>query len=288
MTRHTSISDHVAIRSVNIRVHPWLKQLFTHNSPMTIWEQLKDFFIKTPTIDIEFKDEWVTYLESNLPLYALLPQELRLRIHEKIRQFVATTFFEGCNGLDLTDEMILTVAGQACILIINREGRPYPNLNTVLLYPSTFSSRADEEQGGQISHRLGESWSNGTVILAWDSVEHGARNVYDGHNVTLHEFAHQLDSELGGTDGTPLHHDKAAYHTWGRVIHDGYTQLVEDAEQGRKTVLDHYGATNPAEYFAVATEAFFEKPKQMLKKRPELYDMLKGYYRLDPVEWFTE
>ena len=254
---------------------------------MTIWEQLKAFFVKTPTIDIEFRDEWVTYLEENLPLYARFPPELKLRIHEKIRQFVATTFFEGCNGLELTDEMILTVAGQACILIINREGRPYPNLNTVLLYPSTFSSRIDHSDGGtHVQSRLGESWSNGTVILAWDSVEHGARNIFDGHNVTLHEFAHQLDSELGGTDGVPPLHDKAAFHTWGQVVHDGYAQLVEDAERGRKSVLDHYGATNPAEYFAVATESFFEKPKQLFKKRPELYQALKSYYRLDPIEWF--
>ncbi len=250
---------------------------------MNIWKQLKTFFGQTPTIDIEFKDEWITYLESNLPLYARFPPELKLKTHEKIGQFVATTFFEGCNGLELTDEMILTVAAQACILIINREGQPYPNLNSVLLYPSTFSSRATTGEGRV--HRLGESWSNGTVILAWDSVEHGARNIFDGHNVTLHEFAHQLDSELGTTDGVPLHHDRAAYHTWGQVVHDGYTQLIEDAERGRKTVLDYYGSTNHAEYFAVATEAFFEKPKQMLKKRPELYESLKGYYQLDPIEW---
>lgn len=252
-----------------------------------IWEQLKAFFTATPTIEIEFKDEWITYLENNLPLYARFPEELKLRIHEKIREFVATTFFEGCNGVDLTDEMILTVAGQACILVINREGRPYPNLNTVLIYPSTFSSRVTNAMGGTSTQsRLGESWSNGTVILAWDSVEHGARNIFDGHNVTLHEFAHQLDSELGSTDGVPRLNDKAAYHTWGQVMHDGYAELVDNADRGRKTVLDHYGATNPAEYFAVATEAFFEKPKQMLKKRPELYEALKGYYQLDPIEWF--
>ncbi len=253
---------------------------------MTIWDQLKAFFIKTPTIDIEFKEEWVAYLENNLPLYARFPAELKQRIHDKIGQFVATTFFEGCGGLELTDEMILSVAGQACMLIIHREGRPYPNLNTVLLYPSTFSSRVNQGVTTEHRvHRLGESWSNGTVILAWDSVEHGARNIFDGHNVTLHEFAHQLDSELGDTDGVPRLHTQEAYHTWGQVFHDGYAQLVDDAERGRKSVLDHYGTTNQAEYFAVATEAFFEKPRQMLKKRPELYAQLQAYYQLDPVQW---
>ena len=253
---------------------------------MNIWEQLKAYFLKTPTIQIEFKDEWITYLENNLPLYARFPNELKERIHEKIGQFVATTFFEGCGGLELDDEMILTVAGQACILVINREGRPYPNLNTVLLYPSTFSSQVDSVSGKRRVHRLGESWSNGTVILAWDTVEHGARNIFDGHNVTLHEFAHQLDSELGDTDGVPRLRTEEAYHTWGQVMHDGYETLVDNVERRRKTVLDHYGATNPAEYFAVATEAFFEKPKQMFKKRADLYAALKEYYQLDPIQWF--
>jgi len=260
---------------------------------MSIWESLKTIFINKDPIDVVFKEEWITYLNSNLPLYSRLPDDLTLRLREKIGEFISTTYFEGCGELELTDEMILTVAGQACMLIINHQGAPYPNLKTVLLYTSTFSSTVKGyDINGVVTerevHRLGESWSNGTVILAWDSVQHGARNIYDGHNVTLHEFAHQLDQETGRTDGVPFLEHHEAYRTWGTVLGYGHEKLVENAERGKKTALVHYGATNIAEYFAVATESFFEKPRQLLKKRPELYKELLDYYKLDPVSWFTK
>jgi len=259
---------------------------------VSIWEKLKDTFLGEKTPHITFQPEWSDYLSKNLPLYTRLPARLQTKLHDKIAAFVSTTYFEGCGGLELDDEMILTVAAQACMLIINHEGAPYPKLNTVLLYPSTFSSKVqDYNAGGTVSerrvHRLGESWSNGTVILAWDSVHHGATNIFDGHNVTFHEFAHQLDSESGQTDGVPRLNSHEAYQTWGTVLSEGYQQLCDSAERRKKTVLDHYGATNIAEYFAVATEAFFEKPKQLKKKRPDLYAELKDYYQLDPVEWFV-
>lgn len=258
---------------------------------MSIWEKLKDLFLSAPAPHITFQPEWCEYLRNNLPLYARLPEALQQKLHDKIAAFVSTTYFEGCGGLELDDEMILTVAAQACMLVLNHEGAPYPKLNTVILYPSTFSSKVEDYSGGGITtkrtvRRLGESWSSGTVILAWDSVGHGATNIFDGHNVTFHEFAHQLDSESGQTDGVPRLSSKEAYQTWGTVLSEGYAKLCENAERRKKTVLDHYGATNIAEYFAVATEAFFEKPKQLKKKRPELYTELKAYYQLDPVEWF--
>ncbi len=257
---------------------------------MSIWENLKALFLGPNPIEAVFKGEWIRYLKQSLPLYSKLPDELKLRLHKKIGQFIATTYFEGCNDLELTDEMILTVAGQACMLVLNHKGSPYPKLNSVLLYPTTFSSSIQDigPDGTIIErtvHRLGESWGSGTVILAWDSVRHGARNIYDGHNVTFHEFAHQLDSLNGPTDGVPPLYSQEAFVTWCRVLNDGYQQLVDKAERSKKAVLDHYGATNPAEYFAVATEAFFEKPRQLNKKRSELYAALKDYYQLDPLKW---
>lgn len=257
---------------------------------MSIWESLKTLFISKEPIDKVFKEEWIHYLINNLPLYSRLPDELKLKVREKIGEFIATTYFEGCGDLELSDEMILTVAGQACMLIINHEGPPYPNLKSVLLYPSTFSSIVKvRDHMGVVTeeevHRLGESWGNGTVILAWDSVKHGAQNIQDGHNVTMHEFAHQLDQETGRTNGVPFLEHNEAYRTWGIVLSEGFEKLVQNAEKRRKTVLDHYGATNIAEYFAVATEAFFEKPRQLSKKRPDLYNELKDFYKLDPIEW---
>ncbi|HBR94020.1 MAG TPA: hypothetical protein DEA90_07625 [Opitutae bacterium] len=257
---------------------------------MSLLEKLQDFFTDAPA-EIVFKDEWIAYLQTNLPLYNQLPQELRERLHQKMGQFVASTFFEGCNGLELDDEMILTVSAQACILVLNHEERPYPELNTVLLYPSAFTTTSETVgPGGTILSRevkcLGESWANGTVILAWDSVRRGAENIHDGHNVTFHEFAHQLDSRDGDTDGVPLLPSQEAYQTWANVLGEHCNTFIDRVRRRKKTLLDPYGATNPAEYFAVATETFFEKPRQLKKKQPELYQELQSFYQLDPASWF--
>ncbi|PXA04130.1 hypothetical protein DDZ13_08815 [Coraliomargarita sinensis] len=257
---------------------------------MSIWNQLKALFEekKEPFV---FKDEWIDYLGNNLPIYERLPEALKEKLHQKTGQFIRTTFFEGCNGLELDDEMILTVAAQASLLVLNQEGAPYPRLNTVLLYPSAFVfSSTSAGPGGTIIERkvtcLGESWDNGTVILAWDSVRRGADNIFDGHNVTFHEFAHQLDSLDGDTDGVPLLPSREAYQTWANVFAGQCEQLIDEVRRGKKSLLDPYGATNPGEYFAVATETFFEKPRQMKKKQPGLYAELQGFYQLDPAEWF--
>jgi Mlc titration factor MtfA (ptsG expression regulator) len=257
---------------------------------MSILETLKDFFTDEPE-SIAFKDEWVVYLQGNLPLYNHLPAPLQETLHLKIGQFVDGTFFEGCNGLELDDEMILTVSAQACILVLNHEGAPYPELNTVLLYPSAFTSTSESVgPSGTVIERevqcLGESWENGTVILAWDSVRHGAQNIYDGHNVTMHEFAHQLDSRDGDTDGVPLLPSQEAYQTWATVMGAHCDAFIDRVRRRKKTILDPYAATNPAEYFAVATETFFEKPRQLKKKQPELYAELQSFYQLDPASWF--
>jgi Mlc titration factor MtfA (ptsG expression regulator) len=256
-----------------------------------IWQTLKDLFGGAKTVAEVFRPEWIALLEKKVPLYARLPEELRLRLHERIAQFIATIRFEGCGGLELTEEMIVIVAAQACLLVIHREGRPYPKLQTVYLYPSTFSSvRKQVSAVGIVTEgevqRLGESWGYGTVVLAWDAVEQGALNISDGENVTFHEFAHQLDHEDGATDGAPALPGRAAYRTWARVFKANYADFLHLTEEGQKTVLDAYGATNPAEFFAVATETFFEKPLPLFQKRPELYAELMNYYGLDPREWF--
>lgn len=258
-----------------------------------IWQDLKALFgveAKPPATEI-FRPESTELVEKNVPLYARLPEDLRQHLHERIGQFIASIRFEGCGGLELTEEMILTVAAQACLLVVHREGKPYPKLRGVYLYPSTFSSvqRQVDEMGvvseGEI-HRLGESWGTGTVVLAWDSVAHGARNIFDAENVTLHEFAHQLDHEDGPTDGAPGLESNAAYRSWARVFQENYDDFLHQTEEGKETVLDSYGATNPAEFFAVATETFFEKPRQLFKNRPELYEEMAKYFGLDPREWF--
>jgi Mlc titration factor MtfA (ptsG expression regulator) len=133
--------------------------------------------------------------------------------------------------------------------------------------------------------RLGESWHRGAVVLAWDDVLHGAADPRDGHDVVLHEFAHQLDQEDGAANGAPRLPKPSMYAAWARVLGEEFEGLAESREQHRRTVLDKYGATNPAEFFAVATEAFFEKPLQLRKRHAELYEQLAAFYRQDPASW---
>lgn len=256
-----------------------------------IWRKLQSWFGGAAAAESVFREEWVALLEKNVPLYATLPEELRLRLHGRIGQFIATIRFEGCGGLELSEDMILTVAAQACLLVVHREGRPYPKLKVVYLYPSTFSSMQTRVDAlGIVTEeevaRFGESWERGSVVLAWDSVEQGARNIFDAANVTFHEFAHQLDHEDGATDGAPGLPCRASYRSWARVFQENYDEFLQQTEEGKKTVLDSYGATNPAEFFAVATETFFEKPRQMARRLPELYEEMTRYYGLDPREHF--
>ena len=165
-------------------------------------------------------------------------------------------------------------------------------LRSILVYPSTYSShgtRATEggfvEEGEQ--SRLGESWNQGYVVLAWDSVLHGASELGDGHNVVLHEFAHQLDQEDGVADGVPLFDHPLRYGSWARVLERDFEKLIQRTSRGHDGVLDAYGATNKAEFFAVATETFFEKPHALRRRYPELYELLREFYGLEPGEWAT-
>jgi len=255
-----------------------------------IWQTIKELFGGEEAVEVVFKTEWIALLSENVPMYACLPEDLRLRLHQRIARFISSIRFEGCNGLDLTEEMILTVAAQACMLVLNREGAPYPELRNIYLYPDSFSSNQKSQDAfgivteGEV-HRLGESWETGTVILSWSSVEHGARNIHDAENVTFHEFAHQLDHEDGATDGAPGLPSREAYRSWARVFRANYADFQERLEHGKRTLIDPYGATNPAEFFAVVTETFFEKPRQLHKKRPDLYAELQEFYGIDPAEW---
>ncbi len=159
---------------------------------------------------------------------------------------MAEKSFEGCGGLTLTDEIKVTIAAQACMLLLNRQTDIYPKLYSILVYPSTYTAGTKHTIKGPPegpSVRLGESWRTGAVILAWDSVKHGAANFNDGHNVTMHEFAHQLDQDYGPADGAPALENRSAYSAWARVFSKEYVQLRRKTAKGRKTVMDEYGAT---------------------------------------------
>lgn len=235
-----------------------------------------------------FPKKWTTVLEHNVPYYATLPAERRRELEGHIQVFLAEKHFEGCGGLEMTDEIRVTIAAQACILLLGRETDYYPALTSVLVYPDTYVAHvkrrqldgtvAEEEQG-----RLGESSSRGAVVLSWDAVLRGAADIHDGRNVVLHEFAHQLDQESGAAEGAPRLPKRSMYVAWARVLGREYTALIEKIDEHRPDVLDAYGAASPAEFFAVATESFFERPVELRAAHPELYEQLKLFYRQDPA-----
>jgi len=235
-----------------------------------------------------FPKAWDAILDQNLPMVARLPADLRHQLLGYMNVFLDEKNFEGCGGQEITEEVRVTIAAQACLLLVGRESRVYPRLKSVLVYPHTYVAGGKGIFGGkyeETSARLGESWQTGAVILSWHSVLGGAVNVEDGHNVTLHEFAHQLDQEDGAADGAPKLEHASSYRSWARCFQREYKEFLGQLDQGKKTVIDAYGATNAAEFFSTATEAFFEKPRQLREKRPELYEELRGYYGVDPESW---
>ena len=233
---------------------------------------------------------WLEIIERNVPYARLLSKEDRDELGEHIQVFLDEKTFEGCGGLQITDEIRVTVAAQACLLLLHRTTDYYPTLRTVLVYPSAYAAPITESVGHGvvregISVRSGESWRRGSVILSWDDVLHGAADIHDGHNVVLHEFAHQLDQEAGAAEGAPVLPKRSMYVAWARVLSAEYARLQKDAKFGRRTIIDKYGAVNPAEFFAVATECFFEQALQMKEKHPELYEELQLFYRQDPARY---
>lgn len=246
-------------------------------------QQKRRALVNTP-----FPSQWSAILQDNLPPYPNLSLDLQQQLNDHIRIFIAEKSFEGCGGLVLTDEIKVTIAAQACMLLLNRECECYPKLYSVLVYPSAYiagSRNRLDIQTDDPSVRLGESWNHGAVVLAWDSVKNGALNFRDGHNVVMHEFAHQLDQEDGRGDGAPILETRSAYSAWSQVFSKEYELLQYTTGKGKKSVMNGYGATDPAEFFAVATETFFEKPVQLKKNHPELYHELAGFYKVEPAEW---
>ena len=237
-----------------------------------------------------FPSGWEEIIARNVPVYVRLPVALKQQLHGYIQVLLEEKNFEGCGGLEMTDEIKVTIAAQAGILLLNRKPRYYPGLDSILVYPSTFLSENVQYFGDHVyieeqAAHLGESWRRGALVLAWDSVKRGGIDVSDGQNVVFHEFAHQLDQEDGVADGAPILERGSRYAAWARILRKEYERLQSKVRSGLKTVMDEYGATNPAEFFSVATETFLEKPHAMKRRHPELYEALKGYYKLDPVEW---
>jgi Mlc titration factor MtfA (ptsG expression regulator) len=233
---------------------------------------------------------WLGIVERNVPYYDLLPGEQKRQLQGLTQIFLDEKYFEGCGGLALTDEIRVTIAAEGCVLLLGRVTDIYPKLRSVLVYPHAYVAEvAARQPDGTVVEgwqgRLGESWTQGYVVLSWEDVLHGIARIHEGRNVVLHEFAHQLDNESGTSEGAPLLPESSMYADWARVLGAEYKSLCDSVERGETTFLDPYGTVSPAEFFAVATEFFFELPMEMERRHAELYEQLRRFYKQDPARY---
>ncbi|MCG2584439.1 zinc-dependent peptidase [Massilia sp. TS11] len=229
-------------------------------------------------------------LRRYVPPYARMDAALQQQLQQRVQQFLYEKEFVGCAGLEVDDTMRVAIAGQACLLVLNRPSRVFPELRSILVYPTAFLvPRREVDAAGVVSQHkqtlLGESWSDGRVVLSWDHVCEAARDWQGSHSVVLHEFAHQLDSESGSNNGAPYLGHPDSYRRWAEVLSRAYAHLRIEAMHGAQGVLDHYGASSPAEFFAVVTEAFFQHPWALAEDYPDLFAEFQQYYRVDPRAW---
>ena len=232
-----------------------------------------------------FPEVWRGYLQTNIESYRRLPAAQQQKLEDGTRILIAEKNWEGVGGLTLTDEIKVTIAGLAALLALGFDGEYYPNVETIVVYPQGFlvTDRKNEIRGviaEQVLPLAGQAALQGPVIVSWSDVRHGR---HSGRNVVLHEFAHKLDMRDGAADGTPYLQDAAQVERWSQVMSAEYQRLVQQAQAGEAGVLDAYGATNAAEFFAVATESFFERSYELQETQPELYAVLRDFYRQDPA-----
>lgn len=228
-------------------------------------------------------------LIENFPLYRKLPIDLQKRLEAHIQVFIDEKVFVGLAGFEITESVKILIAAQACLLILNKSTNYYPSFETILVYPEAYVVETTEQDGllrsTVMSTRAGESWQHGPIVLAWDQVVYGARDDRDGHNVVMHEFAHKLDEENSRMDGLPVLASDTQYKSWSLILNKEYKKQQKKADHGSADVIDHYGATSPAEFFAVVTETFFEKPTKLKHDHPQLYQQFSEFYQLDPCRW---
>jgi len=238
-----------------------------------------------------FPVAWRRYLETNFAQYEWLTDSERTLLHGLTQVLVAEKNWEGCKGLVLTDEIKVTIAGQAALLAIGLKDEYFDSIVSILVYPGGYVAHEKRQRPGGVviesdSPRLGEAWEGGVIVLSWPDVLEGGRVPDDGYNVVFHEFAHALDMEGHGFDGAPLLETREQYKTWAEVMTAEYRRLIQQTRHGQVTLLDPYGTVNEAEFFAVVTEAFFELPLDMQQEHPKLYELLRGFFRQDPAERF--
>ncbi len=239
---------------------------------------------------LPFSGEWLSFLQENVAIYSLLTTGDQDKLRKRIQVFVPEKEWVGCAGLQITDEMRVTVAAQACLLLLGvDDSYCFDDLRSVLVYPDTYTQPPQMRQHKLIVEEqvatLGEAWRRGPIVLTWSEVLRGARHPRSGHLLVVHEFAHHVDGLDGDMDGTPPLRTSPEYLRWNHVVDREYDRLVRQTEQGQVTLLDQYGASSRAEFFAVASECFFGRPALLRQQHADLYQILQNLYRQDPAEW---
>lgn len=234
-------------------------------------------------------EHWRALLAKEYELWSRLPETDRARLFDITRVMVAEKSWEGAGGFTLEEDHRVLIAAQAGLLLLGIEHDYYRNVESIVVYPRGYRIPGGRNEMGLVDHGeravLGTAHYGGPVVLSWRSARAGGRDADDGRNLVYHEFAHKLDMLDGTIDGTPELPDRAAYRQWFTVMTRYFEGLQKSARTGRRTLLDTYGATNVAEFFAVATEAFFEKPRQMKRRKSDLYETMQSFYRQDPADW---
>jgi Mlc titration factor MtfA (ptsG expression regulator) len=242
-----------------------------------------------------FPSEWEEIIRRNVAHYCKLEEAERAHLRALIQVFIAEKNWEGAGGLELDDEIRVTISAQACLLVLGVPHNYYEDVESIIVYPSTVvppqrKLGSFENTMAPLDIRqpiLGQAFLRGPVIIIWDAALRGSRHPELGHNVIYHEFAHKLDMLDGAADGTPPLRDRAEYRDWTLICSREYKRLRHDAAIGKKSFLNAYAATSEAEFFAVATEQFFDRPRLLMSQAPDLYRVLREYYRQDPFERVT-
>jgi MtfA peptidase len=267
----------------------WSPRLFAWLESHLFWmeDQRRREIVSHP-----FPKEWAELLRSNVPHYSLLSGKEKAKLRNAVQIFIVEKHWEGCRGLEVTDEMKVTIAGHACLLTLGMRKNYFPRVKTILIYPGGFRVPRDHDSTGLSKEEtmpvLGVAWHRGPVILSWDDIVNQINASGTAGNLVIHEFAHQLDMQGGPADGTPALADSKLQKKWRSIMKAEYQHLVEESKEGRRSLLDHYGSVNEVEFFAVASECFFEQPVEMRRELPELYGVLRRYYRQDPAARWRE
>ncbi|HPO17187.1 MAG TPA: zinc-dependent peptidase [Candidatus Hydrogenedentes bacterium] len=239
-------------------------------------------------LKIPFPPEWKNTVARNLLFYRYLAPEDQRKLLGIIQILLSEKNFEGCGGLELTDEIKLTIAAHAALLILHQKTDYYPNLYSILVYPHAFFVKTSHRVPGMQTMegeelRAGEAWLHGAVVLSWDGLLRSVQHPDDGYNVAFHEFAHQLDMENGAADGYPHLQNKELARIWPETMTREYQRVIDDQKRGFPTLIGRYGAQSPSEFFATMTECFFEIPHALRAQHPEAYKLLREFYQQDPA-----